>query len=43
MERLGDKIAAKVLAEEVGVPLAAWSGGPVPDVAGAREHAERIG
>jgi acetyl/propionyl-CoA carboxylase alpha subunit/acetyl-CoA carboxylase carboxyltransferase component len=43
MERLGDKIAAKLLAEEVGVPLAAWSGGPVADVAAAREHAERIG
>ncbi|HYH32023.1 MAG TPA: biotin carboxylase N-terminal domain-containing protein, partial [Pseudonocardia sp.] len=43
MERLGDKIAAKELAEEVGVPLAAWSGGPVADVAAAREHAERIG
>src|ERR1700754_4379038 len=43
MERLGDKIAAKVLAEEVGVPLAAWSGGPVPDLDAAREHAARIG
>src|SRR4051794_36923502 len=43
MERLGDKIAAKELAEEVGVPLAAWSGGPVPDIDAAREHAERIG
>jgi acetyl/propionyl-CoA carboxylase alpha subunit/acetyl-CoA carboxylase carboxyltransferase component len=43
MERLGDKIAAKKLAEEVGVPLAAWSGGPVADVESAREHAEKIG
>ncbi len=43
MRRLGDKIEAKRLAEEVGVPLAAWSGGPVVDVAAAREHAERIG
>jgi acetyl/propionyl-CoA carboxylase alpha subunit/acetyl-CoA carboxylase carboxyltransferase component len=43
MEQLGDKIAAKVLAEEVGVPLAAWSGGPVADVEAARAHAERIG
>ncbi|MHA6629565.1 ATP-binding protein [Pseudonocardia sichuanensis] len=43
MERLGDKIASKVLAEEVGVPMAAWSGGPVADVDAAREHAERIG
>ena len=43
MERLGDKIAAKLLAEEVGVPLAAWSGGPVADVESAHEHAEKIG
>ncbi|MDN5749130.1 MAG: ATP-grasp domain-containing protein, partial [Pseudonocardia sp.] len=43
MERLGDKIAAKRLAEEVGVPLAPWSGGPVADVDAAREHAEKIG
>ncbi|MCW2716464.1 carboxyl transferase domain-containing protein [Pseudonocardia sp.] len=43
MERLGDKIAAKMLAEEVGVPLAAWSHGAVADIASAREHAERIG
>ncbi len=43
MERLGDKIAAKELAERVGVPLAAWSGGAVADLAAAREHAERIG
>nr|WP_308190381.1 biotin carboxylase N-terminal domain-containing protein [Pseudonocardia sp. TRM90224] len=43
MERLGDKIAAKKLAEEVGVPLAAWSHGPVADVAAARTHADRIG
>ena len=43
MERLGDKIASKVLAEEVGVPMAAWSDGPVADIDAAREHAERIG
>ena len=43
MERLGDKIASKLLAEEVGVPLAAWSGGPVPDVETARAHADKIG
>src|SRR5512134_28600 len=29
MRRLGDKIAAKLLAEEVGVPVAEWSRGPV--------------
>ena len=43
MRDLGDKIASKLLAERVGVPLAPWSGGPVPDLAAAREHAERIG
>ena len=43
MARLGDKIASKLLAEQVGVPLAAWSGGPVADIDAAREHAERIG
>src|SRR5688572_6886090 len=29
MRRLGDKIAAKRIAEAAGVPVAAWSGGPV--------------
>ncbi|MCF7553384.1 carboxyl transferase domain-containing protein [Pseudonocardia sp. WMMC193] len=43
MRDLGDKIAAKKLAERVGVPLAAWSGGPVADLAEAREKAEAIG
>jgi acetyl/propionyl-CoA carboxylase alpha subunit/acetyl-CoA carboxylase carboxyltransferase component len=43
MRMLGDKIESKRLAERVGVPLAPWSGGPVADLAEAREHAERIG
>ncbi|MHA6796296.1 ATP-binding protein [Pseudonocardia bannensis] len=43
MRRLGDKIESKRLAEEVGVPLAAWSGGPVADLDDARRHAEEIG
>ena len=43
MRRLGDKIAAKLLAEEVGVPVAAWSGGPVVTDADALRHAEGIG
>ncbi len=43
MRRLGDKIESKRLAEQVGVPLAAWSGGPVTDLEQAREHAEAIG
>jgi len=43
MRRLGDKIESKVLAEATGVPMAAWSNGPVADVGEARRHAERIG
>ena len=41
MRRLGDKIESKLLAERAGVPLAPWSGGPVPDVATARKAAKR--
>jgi acetyl/propionyl-CoA carboxylase alpha subunit/acetyl-CoA carboxylase carboxyltransferase component len=43
MRRLGDKIESKLLAEQVGVPLAPWSGGPVADLAAARAAAESIG
>src|SRR5580704_4759215 len=43
MRRLGDKIESKRLAEEVGVPLAAWSGGPVANLEEARVAAESIG
>src|SRR5580693_7844604 len=43
MRRLGDKIESKRLAEQVGVPLAPWSGGPVADVAAARAAASSIG
>ncbi len=43
MRSLGDKIASKLLAERVGVPLAPWSGGPVADLEAAREHAALIG
>jgi acetyl/propionyl-CoA carboxylase alpha subunit/acetyl-CoA carboxylase carboxyltransferase component len=43
MRRLGDKIESKRLAEQVGVPLAAWSGGPVADLAEARTAASAIG
>ena len=43
MRLLGDKIEAKRLAERAGVPLAAWSGGPVVDLEHAREQAEKIG
>jgi acetyl/propionyl-CoA carboxylase alpha subunit/acetyl-CoA carboxylase carboxyltransferase component len=41
--RLGDKIASKRLAEEAGVPVAAWSGGPVENLEEARRHAQRLG
>ena len=43
MRKLGDKIAAKLLAEQAEVPVAAWSGGPVDTVEDATDHAERIG
>jgi acetyl/propionyl-CoA carboxylase alpha subunit/acetyl-CoA carboxylase carboxyltransferase component len=43
MRRLGDKIESKRLAEQVGVPLAAWSGGPVADLEQARTQAASIG
>ena len=43
MRRLGDKIESKRLAEQAGVPLAPWSGGPVADAAAARAAAESIG
>nr|WP_245994672.1 carboxyl transferase domain-containing protein [Nocardioides immobilis] len=43
MRRLGDKIGAKLLAEEVGVPVAAWSGGPVETLRDALTAAEAIG
>lgn len=42
MRLLGDKIAAKRLAEEVGVPVAPWSGGAVSEEQAA-VWAERIG
>ncbi len=43
MRLLGAKVEAKVLAERVGVPVAAWSGGPVEGPEDARRHAEAIG
>ena len=43
MRKLGDKIAAKQFAEEVGVPVAAWSRCPVETVDDALEHAQAIG
>ncbi|ALJ21851.1 ATP-binding protein [Microbacterium sp. No. 7] len=43
MRRLADKIEAKALAETAGVPVTAWSGGPVESAEEAHRHAERIG
>ena len=43
MRLLGAKIEAKVLAEQTGVPVAPWSGGPVQGVEDGRRHAAAIG
>ncbi|MDU0290386.1 biotin carboxylase N-terminal domain-containing protein [Saccharothrix longispora] len=43
MRLLGDKIGSKLLAERVGVPVAAWSGGPVADLRAALEAADAVG
>ncbi len=43
MRRLGDKIAAKQLAEAAGVPVVPWSGGEVSDTEDALRHAREIG
>jgi len=43
MRQLGDKIAAKRLSEQLEIPVAPWSGGPVETVAAALFHAERLG
>ncbi len=43
MRKLGDKITAKQLAEQAGVPVAPWSGTAVESVEDAAVHAERLG
>jgi acetyl/propionyl-CoA carboxylase alpha subunit/acetyl-CoA carboxylase carboxyltransferase component len=43
MRLLGAKIEAKVLAEQTGVPVAPWSGGPVTGIEDGRRHAAAIG
>src|SRR5215217_4928341 len=43
MRLLGAKIEAKVLAEQTGVPVAPWSGGPVAGIDDGRRHAATIG
>jgi acetyl/propionyl-CoA carboxylase alpha subunit/acetyl-CoA carboxylase carboxyltransferase component len=43
MRRLGDKIGSKLLAQEVGVPVAPWSGGGVDSLEAALVSADHIG
>ena len=43
MRRLGDKIGSKLIAEEVGVPVAPWSGGGVDTLDDALAAADRVG
>jgi acetyl/propionyl-CoA carboxylase alpha subunit/acetyl-CoA carboxylase carboxyltransferase component len=43
IRRLGDKVAAKLLAEQVDVPVVPWSGGPVEDMAEATKLAAQLG
>ncbi|NLE97249.1 MAG: ATP-grasp domain-containing protein, partial [Propionibacterium sp.] len=43
MRKLGDKIGSKLLAEEVGVPVAAWSRGGVDTLDDALAEADHIG
>src|SRR5262245_59979042 len=43
MRKLGDKIGSKLIAEEVGVPVAPWSRGAVDTLDGALAAAEQIG
>ncbi|GAA2157875.1 carboxyl transferase domain-containing protein [Pedococcus bigeumensis] len=43
MRKLGDKIGSKIIAEEVGVPVAPWSGGGVDSLEDAKAAAARIG
>ncbi len=43
MRRLGDKIGSKLIAEEVGVPVAPWSRGGVDTLESALASAEKVG
>jgi biotin carboxylase len=43
MRALGERIEAKRLAEQAGVPVAPWSGGPVESVEEAVRHGEVLG
>ncbi|XBB67844.1 carboxyl transferase domain-containing protein [Nocardioides sp. WV_118_6] len=43
MRKLGDKIGSKLIAEEVGVPVAPWSRGGVDSLAAALASADEVG
>src|SRR5581483_5852766 len=43
ISRLGDKVAAKRIAEQAGVPVVPWGGAPVADLGEATVHAARLG
>lgn len=43
IRRLGDKITSKCLAEQAGIAVTPWSGGPVETLHEAWRHAERLG
>ncbi len=43
IQKLGDKISAKRIAEAVSVPVVPWSGGPIASVEEALVHADRLG
>src|ERR1700758_4136042 len=43
MRKVGDKIAAKLLAEQANIPVAPWSGGPVEGLDDAFQQASRLG
>ena len=43
MRRVGDKIASKLLAERLEIPVAPWSGGPVRTIEEALKHAGTLG
>jgi acetyl/propionyl-CoA carboxylase alpha subunit/acetyl-CoA carboxylase carboxyltransferase component len=43
MRKVGDKIAAKLLAEQAKIPVAPWSGGAVESLDDAFQHTHRLG
>lgn len=43
MRNLGDKITAKKIAGELGIPVIPWQGAAAQTLAQAREHAEQLG